>query len=145
MRTEALEAYLKGADPRAKPLVMDLDDAIRKVQPELDTAIKYGLLMYALRGDWRTWVCAIGAGNSGVALRFLYGVLLTDPKHVLRAGSSVLMTWDFAFIDAVDPEAVGAYVVEAVARYDEYKANAPKILKESRAAAKARARKSTAR
>ena len=145
MRSEALEAYLKGADPRAKPLVMDLDDAIRKVQPELDVAIKYGLLMYALRGDWRTWVCAIGAGNSGVALRFLYGVLLTDPKHVLRAGSSVLMTWDFAFIDAVDPEAVGAYVVEAVARYDEYKANAPKILKESRAAAKARARKSTAR
>ena len=145
MRSEALEAYLKGADPRAKPLVMDLDDAIRKVQPELDVAIKYGLLMYALRGDWRTWVCAIGAGNSGVALRFLYGVLLTDSKHVLRAGSSVLMTWDFAFIDAVDPEAVGAYVVEAVARYDEYKANAPKILKESRAAAKARARKSSAR
>ena len=143
MRSEALEAYLKGADPRAKPLVMDLDDAIRKVQPELDVAIKYGLLMYALRGDWRTWVCAIGAGNSGVALRFLYGVLLTDPKHVFRAGSSVLMTWDFTFIDAVDPAAVGAYVVEAVARYDEYKANAPRILKASRAAAKARRRKST--
>ena len=145
MKSEALEAYLKGVDPRAKPLVIDLDDAIRKVQPDLDVAIKYGLLMYALRGDWRTWVCAIGAGNSGVALRFLYGVLLTDPKHVLRAGSSVLMTWDFALIDAVDPDAVGAYVVEAVARYDEYKANAPKILEASRAAAKARGRKSSAR
>jgi len=105
-------------------------------------AIKYGLLMYALRGDWRTWVCAIGAGNSGVALRFLYGVLLEDPKRVLRAGSSVLMTWDFAFIDAIDPAAVGAYVLEAVARYDEYKANTPKILKASRAAAKTRGRKS---
>jgi hypothetical protein len=53
------------------------------------------------------------------------------------------MTWDFALIDAVDPEAVGAYVVEAVARYDEYKANAPKFLEASRAAAKARGRKST--
>ena len=145
MTSEALKAYLKGVDPRAKPLVIDLDEAIRKVHPDLDVAIKYGLLMYALHGDWRTWVCAIGAGNSGVALRFLYGVLLDDPRHVLRSGSSVLMTWDFAFIDAVDPEAVGAYVVEAVARYDEYKANASKILKESRAAAKARARKSTAR
>ena len=144
-RGAALETYLKGADPRAKPLVIDLDEAIRKVQPDLDVAIKYGLLMYALREDWRTWVCAIGAGNSGVALRFLYGVLLIDPKHVLRAGSSVLMTWDFAFIDAVDAEAVGAYVVEAVARYDEYKANAPKILEASRAAAKARGRKSPAR
>jgi len=70
-------------------------------------------------------------------------VLLDDPRHVLRAGSSVLMTWDFALIDAVDPDAVGAYVVEAVSRYDEYKANAPKILEASRAAAKARGRKST--
>jgi hypothetical protein len=101
--------------------------------------------MYALNEDWRTWVCAIGAGTSGVALRFLYGVLLDDPKHVLRAGSSVLMTWDFAFIDAVDAEAVGAYVMEAVARYDEYKADAPKILAASRAAAKARGRKATGR
>ena len=99
--------------------------------------------MYALEGDWRTWVCAIGAGNSGVALRFLYGVLLDDAKHVLRSGSSVLMTWDFALIDAVDAEAVGSYVSEAVARYDEYKADAPRILAASRAAAKARVRKST--
>jgi hypothetical protein len=123
--------------------VIDLDDAIRKVAPELDVAIKYGLLMYALRGDWRTWVCAIGAGTSGVTLRFLYGVLLDDPKHVLRAGSSVLMTWDFAFIDAIDFTAVGSYVSDAVARYDEYKANAPKILQASRAAAKTRGRKSS--
>jgi hypothetical protein len=141
MRREALESYLKAADQRAKPLVADLDDAIRKAHPGFDVAVKYGLLMYALQGDWRTWVCAIGAGTSGVALRFLYGVLLPDPKHVLRAGSSVLMTWDFAFIDAVDEQAVGAYVVEAVARYDEYKANAPKILEASRAAAKARNRR----
>ena len=142
--TAPLEAYLKGVEPRAKPLVIDLDDAIRKVHPGFDIAVKYGLLMYALEGDWRTWVCAIGAGSSGVALRFLYGVLLSDPKHVLRAGSSVLTTWDFALIDAVDAEAVGAYVAEAVTRYDEYKADAPKILEASRAAAKARGRKPSA-
>ena len=143
MKSKALEAYLRAVEPRAEPLVIDLDEAIRKVHPHFDVAIKYGLLMYALRGDWRTWVCAIGAGNSGVALRFLYGVLLDDPRHVLRAGSSVLMTWDFALIDAVDPVAVGGYVLDAVSRYDEYKANAPKILEASRAAAKARSRKST--
>jgi hypothetical protein len=143
MRSAALEAYVKGVEPRARPLVVDLDEAIHAAQPDLEVAIKYGLLLYALRGDWRTWVCAIGAGTSGVALRFLYGVLLADPKHVLRAGSSVLMTWDFALIDAVDSAAVGSYVTEAVERYEEYKANAPKILEASRAAAKARARKST--
>jgi hypothetical protein len=53
------------------------------------------------------------------------------------------MTWDFTFIDAVDPVVVGSYVLDAVSRYDEYKADAPRILAASRAAAKARSRKST--
>src|SRR5260221_10123342 len=105
--TEALQAYLAGVDQRAKPLVIDLDDAIRKVHPEFDVAVKYGLLMYALRGDWRTWVCAIGAGNGGVALRFFYGVVLDDPKHVLRARSLVFVTWVFPLIDALGTAAGG--------------------------------------
>lgn len=143
MKSETLEAYLAGVDARAQPHVIALDAAIRKARADFDVAIKYGLLMYALRGDWRTWVCSIGAGRDGVALRFLYGVLLDDPHHVLRAGTSVLKTWDFALGDAIDPKAVGAYVKEAVAKYDDYKANAPQILEASRAAAKARSRKPT--
>jgi hypothetical protein len=61
----------------------------------------------------------------GVGLRFLYGVLLEDPRRVLRAGTSVLKTWDFGFGDRVDPAAVGAYVREAVGRYDDYEAARP--------------------
>jgi len=93
--------------------------------------------MYALRGDWRTWVCAIDVTKKGACLRFLYGVLLDDPRGVLRAGRPVLKTWDFAFGDVVDPAAVGAYVTEAVARYPEYKANTGEVLDASRAAARA--------
>ncbi|HVC77897.1 MAG TPA: DUF1801 domain-containing protein [Candidatus Micrarchaeaceae archaeon] len=143
MPHEPLETYLEGVDPRAKPLVIALDKAIRKARPDFDVAIKYGLLMYALHSDWRIWVCSIGAGPNGVALRFLYGVLLDDPRRVLRSGSSVLKTWDIALDDKVEATAVGAYVLEAVARYDEYKASAPEILKASRAAAKGHGRKST--
>jgi hypothetical protein len=99
--------------------------------------------MYALDGDWRTWVCAIDASKKGVGLRFLYGVLLDDPRDVLRAGTSVLKTWDFGFDDVMDPVAVGAYVREAVARYGEYKANAEQVLAASRAAAKPRRRGGT--
>jgi len=96
------------------------------------------MLMYALRGDRGTWVCAIDAIRKGVCLRFLYGVLLDDPRGVLRAGSSVLKTWDFDFADVVDPAAVGAYVAEAVARNGEYKAKRQEVLDASRAAARAR-------
>jgi hypothetical protein len=132
----AVQTYLAGVAPAAVPLVTALDAVVRKVRPDLDVAIKYGILMYALRGDWRTWVCAIDATKKGVGLRFLYGVLLDDPRGVLRAGSSVLKTWDFAFDDVVDPAAVRAYVTEAVAKYDDYKANAREVLAASRAGAK---------
>src|SRR5664280_2395124 len=137
----ALETYLGGVDPAATPLVLALDGVIREAHPDFDVAVKYRILMYALHGDWRTWVCAIDAGRKSVGLRFLYGVLLDDPLRVLRAGSSVLETWDFAFDQVVDRAAVGAYVREAVARYDDYKANTREILEASRAAATTKRRR----
>ena len=143
MTSSALDAYLAGVDPAARPLVVALDEAIRAAHPGFDVAVKYRILMYALGGDWRRWVCAIDARRTSVCLRFLYGVLLDDPRGVLRAGSSVLKTWDFGLDEAVDPAAVGAYVAEAVSRYDEYRANEAAVLAGSRAAAKP-ARKPTA-
>lgn len=137
MNSPALQAYVAGIDPTAAPLVIALDEAIRTAHPDFDVAIKYKILMYALRGDWRTWVCAIDATRKGVCLRFLYGVLLDDPRRVLRAGSSVLKTWDMGFDDVLDAAAVGAYVTEAVARYGQHKANTHEVLEASRVAARA--------
>jgi hypothetical protein len=140
VNSPALETYLGGVDAAAAPLVSALDEAVRKAHPAFDVAVKYKMLMYALHGDWHTWVCAIGETKKTICLRFLYGVLLDDPRGVLRAGSSVLKTWDFAFEDVVDSAAVGAYVSEAVARYPDYKANAREVLEASHAAAGARRR-----
>jgi hypothetical protein len=130
----ARETYLAGVDRAAAPVVVALDEAIREAHSGFDVAIKYRILMYTLGGGWRTWVCAIDASRRTVGLRFLYGVLLDDPQRVLRAGSSVLKTWDFALDEAVDRAAVGEYVREAVARYDD-RANARDVLQASRAAA----------
>ena len=124
MSSSVLDEYLATIpDARAEPVVRELDRVIMGVHPDFDVAIKYRILMYALDGDFGTWVCAINAGRRHVALNFLYGVMLADPRHVLRAGSSVLMTWDIGFDEAVDAAAVGAYVAEAVARNGEYRAN----------------------
>lgn len=106
-----------------------------KAHRQFDLAIKYKILMYALNGDFHTWVCSINAGRRHVALHFLYGFLLDDPRKVLRPGSSVLMTWDFPFDEEVDAAAVGAYVAEAVRRNPEYLANREEILDKGRAAA----------
>jgi hypothetical protein len=134
----ALETYLEGVAPEARALVLALDEAIRTAHPTFDTAVKYKILMYSLAGDWRTWVVAIDATRKGVCLRFLYGVLLDDPRGVLRAGSSVLKTWDFAFDDVVDSAAVTGYVSEAVSRYGDYKARAADVLEASRGSKKTR-------
>ena len=138
MDRSALETYLLGIDKSAIRLVVALDEAVRDAHATFNIAIKYKILMYALRGDFRTWVCAIDAKRNSVALRFLYGVLLDDPRRVLRAGTSVLKTWDFGLDDVIDPVAVGVYVAEAVARYDKYKANTARVLNASRTAARVR-------
>jgi hypothetical protein len=124
MSESVLGEYIRTlADPRGEPVVRELDRIIRAAEPDLEAAIKYKILMYGLGGDFRTWVCAINSGRRHVALNFLYGVMLDDPRKVLRGGTSVLMSWDFDFGGTIDAEALGAYVTEAVRRKDEYTAN----------------------
>lgn len=124
MSSSVVDDYLKTIpDARAEPMVRELDRTIRKAHADFDVAIKYKILMYALKGDLHTWVCAVNAARRKVSLSFLYGVMLEDARHVLRPGCSVLMSWDFDFEEAVDPAAVGAYVAEAVRLNPEYKAN----------------------
>ena len=132
MARTAVQTYLDGIDPAAEPTVLALDKAIRSAHPAFDVAIKYGILMYSINADWRTWVCAVDASKKRVSLRFLYGVLLDDPKGVLRKGSSVLMSWDLAFGEPVDQKSVKAYVTEAVAKRAAYEADSDAIQEAAR-------------
>ena len=124
MSDHALEEYIGTlVDPRGEPVVRQLDRIIRATTPELGVAIKYKILMYGLNGDFHTWVCAINSGRRHVSVNFLYGVILDDPRKVLRAGSSVLMSWDFDFDEEVEAAVLGPYIAEAVRRKDDYTAN----------------------
>jgi hypothetical protein len=132
----ALQTYLdglSGRDAEAGPTLRKIDEAILAVEPGFAVAVKYKILMYAQPGDWRHWVCAISANRGGSALRFLYGVLLDDPRGVLRPGSSTLMTWDFANGDAVEADAVGDYVRDALGRLEYFRAHAKQIAADAKA------------
>ena len=136
MSSAALATYLDrltSTDLDATRNLTALDAAIVAAEPSLAVAVKYRMLMYAVPGDWRHWVCAISANRGGTSLRFLYGVLLDDPLGVLRAGSSTLKTWDFAHDDDIPADAVGRYVRDALGRREYFRAHA----KEVAAAAKA--------
>jgi hypothetical protein len=124
MNSPVLEEYIASlVDPRGEPMVRELNRIIRETRPDLEAAIKYKILMYGLNGDFHTWVCAVNSGRRRVSLNFLYGVMLEDARHVLRPGSSVLMSWDFDFDEEIQPAAVAPYVAEAAAKNEDYKAN----------------------
>ncbi len=116
-----LDEYLVGVAPERAPLVTELDRLVRTSAPELDAAVKYGMLTYAIGRDWWRWVVAIGVTKAAVNLRLLYGTRLEAGAGVLRPGSSHLATLDLAPDSrpgaGLDAELVTRLVREAVARH----------------------------
>ncbi|MCP2268987.1 DUF1801 domain-containing protein [Actinokineospora diospyrosa] len=125
------EEYAHRHTAEEAAVVLALHGAVSAAH-EFDVAVKYGLLMYTVDGGWRHWVAGINVTKRGACLRFLWGVLLEDPLHVLRKGSSTLMTWDFALDTEIDTVRVGDYVREAVAKREHFKANADEIAAEAK-------------
>jgi hypothetical protein len=123
---ETRDTFLRDVDPRHAPIVIELDRAVREAHPDFDVGIYYRQLTYALGGDFRNWVVAIGGTKKGAALRFLYGRLMADPRKVFRgAANSPLRTIDVASVEDVDAQLIGDYVREAVSKFEEFMALPP--------------------
>ena len=125
MRGSPRDEYIATVDPSFAPAVRSLDAAIMSVSLDFEARLAYGILLYTLGGDFRHWVCAIDCGrpdakSKALHIRFLYGSSMTDPRRVLRAGTSHLRTIDFPSVDEIDLGLVTAYVAEAAARHDEF-------------------------
>ncbi|SES47407.1 DUF1801 domain-containing protein [Actinokineospora terrae] len=121
------QEYADRHTPAEAAAVLALHEAVTAAGPDLEVAVKYGLLMYTVDGGWKHWVAGINITRKGACLRFLWGVLLDDPLGVLRAGTSTLMTWDIPIGTEIDAAQVGAYVREAIAKRDHFKANSDDI------------------
>jgi len=124
----AKQAFIQSVPPDFVPMVIRLEEAVSSVRADFDTRFSYGMLMFTLGRDFRHWICAIGVTKKAVNLRFLYGVLLDDPRSVLRAGTSILKTIDFAALEDIDVELVTDYVREAVDKLEAFKAMPPQEL-----------------
>ena len=118
----ARETYIKTIDQGFAPLVVELDRAITAAHPDLEAAVRYRMLMYAVRGDFRHWICAIGATNNRICLRFLYGSSLGAAPGTLRAGSTTMGTIDLTAVQDVDARLIGDLVDRAIVRVGEVKA-----------------------
>jgi hypothetical protein len=118
--TGALAELLAGVDPAKAGLVVELDRLVRAAAPELDAALKYRMLTYAIGGDWWRWVVAISTTKQAVNLRFLYGTRLDAGVGILRPGSSHLANLDLMPGAPLDADLVTRLVREAVERHGEF-------------------------
>lgn len=127
MGDSALEKFLVDVRPDAESIVVAIDSAIREAA-DLDSAIKWHQLTYAVGGDFHHWICAMKVTKKVVVLNFHFGSLLADPEGAFRQGTSAFMRMlDFASPSEVDAGLIGRRVVEAVSRLDYFKENWRKI------------------
>ncbi len=124
MSDSTRDTFVQGVATEFVPVVLALDRAVA-AGADLDTRISYQMLTYAVAGDFRHWICAIGVSKKAVNLRFLFGSLLNDPAGRFRAGTSpILRTLDFASVEEVDEQMVTDYVRDAVSHLDYFRARA---------------------
>jgi hypothetical protein len=115
------EAFLATVPPTFAPIVAPLAALVEESAPELTPRLSYGMLTYVYGRDYRSWVVAIGVTSKVVSLRLLFGVLLDDPRGLLRHGTSSLANLDFASLDQVDDATVRAFVSEAAKNHERFK------------------------
>jgi hypothetical protein len=119
-----VEAFLAEKPAAWAATTRHLHRLIMAAGPALTVRVAYRMLVYHLGTDKARWVVAIDVRGKVVTVRFLWGVLLDDPRGILRGGTSTLMNVDLPSPDALEPPVISGFVTQAVARYPDYVAGA---------------------
>jgi hypothetical protein len=114
-RAREVHEWLDGLDERARQQVEELIALLRRGDPRVEQAIKWGRLTLTVDGDWHHWVCGIAATRKGVKLVFHKGALLTDPQKILR-GSGRYIREVPAATAVGEPETITDLLREAITR-----------------------------
>jgi len=116
--------FVQGLSSEFAEIVHRLVRAIGDSPVELDAAMKWNKLTFALKGDFHHWICAIGVTKKSVGLNFHYGGLLSDPGGIFRAGDSkFLRKIEYQSIAAVDDAVVLDFIRQALEKHQYFKAN----------------------
>ena len=119
-----VEAFLAERPAAWAATTRELHRLIMAAGPALTTRVAYKMLVYHLGTDKARWVVAIDVREKVVTVRFLWGVLLDDPRGILRGGTSTLMNVDLPSPDALEPAVISGFVTQAVARDPDFVAGA---------------------
>jgi len=97
----------------------------------LKSAIKWGKLTFAFKGDFHHWICAVAITKQSVNLTFHFGGILEDKNKKFVTGESFfLRKLAYKDLDEVDPDVIKDFINQAIDKLDYFKDNWKELNKE---------------
>lgn len=87
---DQLDIFLeqKHANPDLKKVAKKLYEIILSTNDDLEAAIKWNRVIFAINNDFHHWICGINVTKKNISLIFHFGCLLTDENNILMVASS---------------------------------------------------------
>jgi hypothetical protein len=120
----AIAQLLNKARPEHREIIERLVEILEKSGKNLDAAIKWKQLTYALDSDFHHWICSIATTKASVGLNFHFGGLLEDPEGVFQARvSKFLRKIEYRAVKDIDEKVILNFLEQALDRLLYFKTN----------------------
>jgi hypothetical protein len=113
---DEVDDFLHGLLPQTRSIAERVVTAVRE-QADLDVAVKWRQLTFAVDGDFDHWICAVAPARTRVHLTFHFGRLLGGDDSSLFGESDAKFVRKIGYEspDDVDGAAIADLVSEAIA------------------------------
>ena len=121
MTGDVVKGFLAELAPATRATVEKVIAAIR-AESELDAAIKWRQLTFAVDNDFDHWICAVAPTKRRVTLTFHFGRLLRDDAGLFEpSDAKFVRKIGYAPSDDVDGAAIMELVSQAIAALPTFK------------------------
>jgi len=91
---------------------------------DLDYAIKWKRLTFAINRDFHYWLFAIQPTKNSVGIVFHFGGILEDKNRIFIKGESIfLRKLEYKSLESIDWNTIEYFIEQALSKLDYFKAN----------------------
>jgi hypothetical protein len=109
------DGFLRALPPQTRAIAQRLIAAVCE-QADMDVAVKWRQLTFAVEGDFDYWICAVAPTKKGVNLTFHFGRLLRDDGGLFNASDAKFVRKiGYESVEDVDGAAISDLVSKAIA------------------------------
>ena len=92
--------------------------------PNLDYAIKWNQLTFALNKDFHHWLFSIKPTKKSINIVFHFGGIIEDPDHLLIKGDSFFIRKiEYSRPDQTNQDVLVAFINQAISKLDYFRTN----------------------